>query len=80
MLGKRGHGRGELNRPTGVAIGASDMVYVGVGEGGSGNSVFTPEGRFVTSFGERLGPPCGVAVDDNGVVYVCYYNSFIRLF
>ena len=39
-------------------------------------SVFTCEGKFLTSFGTRgAGPgqinnPCGIAVDKNGVVYV----------
>ena len=40
-------------------------------------SMFTTEGQFVTSFGrEGAGPgefnrPQGLAVDNNGVVYVC---------
>ena len=42
-------------------------------------SVFTSEGHFVLPFGEGLGRPEGVAVDDNGVVYVCYERC-IRVF
>ena len=45
-------------------------------------SVFTSEGQFVTSFGRRgQGPgefnyPCGITVDNSGVVYVCDCRQF----
>ena len=49
-----------------------------IGDGYNGRvSMFTLESRFVTSFGSKgAGPgqfhwPCGLAVDSNGVVYVC---------
>ena len=76
MFGKNGCGGGELDRAFGVAIDASDTVYVSE-LGNSRVSVFTSGGHFVTSFGEGLGPPYGLAVDDNGVVYVCYYNRVV---
>ena len=76
MFGRFGHGREELDTPFGVANDASDTVYVSE-RGNSRVSVFTSEGRFVTSFGEGLGAPCGLAVDDNGVVYVCCKNSVV---
>ena len=78
-FGSRGQRRGELDLPTpiGVAV-ANDMVYVSQGNNCC-VSVFTSEGHFVTSFGEGLGRPEGVAVDDNGVVYVCYDNC-IKVF
>ena len=47
-------------------------------------SVFTSEGVFVTLFGSRgEGPgqfkePCGIAVDNSGVAYVC--DLFITVF
>jgi tripartite motif-containing protein 2/3/tripartite motif-containing protein 71 len=63
MFGRCGHGRGELHYPVGIAIDASDMVYVSE----SGNhrvSVFTSEGQFVTSFGkEGRGPAGSLLVD-----------------
>ena len=37
----------------------------------------TSRGHFMTSFGEGLGSLRGLAVDDNGVVYVCYINSVV---
>ena len=50
-------------------------------------SVFTSEGVFVTSFGScGEGPgqfkrPCGIAVDNSGVVYVCDINNHrVQLF
>ena len=73
MFGKRGCEWGELNRPDGVAIDTDDIVYVTEG-GNCRVSVFTSEGDFVTSFGEALQSPCGVAVDDSGVVFLCYAN------
>ena len=76
MFGKCGKGRGELNSPAGVAIDASGTLYVS-DYGNSRVSVFTSEGHFVMSFWERLGQPNGLAVDDNGVVYVCYDNSVV---
>ena len=75
MFGKRGHGRGELDRPDGVAIDTDDIVYVTEG-GNCRVSVFTSEGDFITSFGKGLGRHCGVAVDDNGVVFLCYSDYF----
>ena len=76
MFGRFGRGRGELDRPVGVAIDTSGTVYVSEG-GNSRVSVFTSGGHFVTSFGEGLGPPDRLAVDDNGVVCVCYKNSVV---
>ena len=71
-------GQGKLlNEPVGIAIDASDMVYVSECNWGHRISVFTSEGQFVTSFGKagkkpgEFTLPCGLAVDDCGVVYVC---------
>ena len=79
MFGRHGHDRGELGQPIGVAIDTSDMVYVSEYLN-SRVSVFTLEGHFMTSlnYGAGLGSR-GVAVDDNGVVYVCYFD-FIGVF
>ena len=65
------------------------MVYIS--ERGSHRvSVFTSEGVFVTSFGSHGGGgpgqvryprPHGVAVDNNGVVYVCEsFNYRVQIF
>ena len=76
MFGRVGRGGGELDWPFGVAIDASGTLYVS-DNGNSQVSVFTSGGDFLTSFGEGLGSPSGLAVDDNGVVYVCYDNSVV---
>ena len=79
LFGRRGQGRGELAEPFYVAVG-SGMVYVSEHDNHR-ISVFTTEGQFKASFGKRgAGPgefdcPCGVAVDINGVVYVCDINN-----
>ena len=76
MMFGSGHGREELDWPVGVAIDASGTVYISE-EDNFRVSAFTSGGHFVTSFGEGLGSPHGLAVDDNGVVYVCYKNSVV---
>ena len=76
MFGTSGDARGDLDKPVGVAIDASGTVYVSELEN-SRVFVFTSGGHFVTSFGEGLGPLSGLAVNDNGVVYVCYKNSVV---
>ena len=71
---------GHLNRPTGIAIDGDDLVYV-TERNYNLVSVYTSIGRFVTSFGSRGKAPgqfdflSGVAVDKNGVVYVCDTNN-----
>ena len=64
------------------------MLHGTSGEGWNDRvSVFTLEGRFVTSFGsEGAGPGqfgwlYGLAVDSNGVVYVCdSHNKKVQVF
>ena len=60
----------------GVAIDSDDVVYV-VEKDNHRISLFTSEGHFLRSFGTRgKGPgqfnsPVGIAVDKDGLVYVC---------
>ena len=85
--GRRGDGRGELNKPGGVCVDSSNSrVYVSE-RLNHRISVFTMDGQFVTSFGSKgkeLGKfhhPRGLAVDNSGVVYVCdTENRRIQLF
>ena len=80
MFGRRGQGRGELDCPSAVAIDTNNLVYVSE-DGNHCVSVFTSEGQFVVSFGRVLNSPCGLAVDDSGVVYVCdTFNNHVVLF
>ena len=85
MFGSCGQGKGELDWPISIAV-HDGLLYVGE-EGNYRVSVFTLEGQFVTSFGsEGTGPgqfqlPCGIAVDSNGVVYVCdRINKNVQVF
>ena len=79
MFGSFGVDRGKLYAPAGIAL-DEDKVYVSE-FGNDQVSVFTSDGLFVTSFGdcgEGLGEfsdPRGLAVDSNGVVYVCDYDN-----
>ena len=50
-------------------------------------SIFTTEGKFITSFGDQgeekdqLKMPCGLAIDSDGILFVCdYENSCILLY
>jgi tripartite motif-containing protein 2/3/tripartite motif-containing protein 71 len=70
----RTFGKCELSEPICVAIGASGMVYVSE-RANHRVSVFTSEGRLVTTFGGG-GDLRGLAVDENGVVYVCERDRY----
>ena len=75
MFGRYGKGRGELTRPQGIALDSSnDHVFVS-DYGNKCISVFTVEGQFVTSFDCGF-IPCGLAVDNCGVVYTAVYFVF----
>ena len=66
-------GDGELHYPTGICIDSTDTVYVAEANNHR-VSVFTCEGSFLTSFGNRGdGPgkfmhPRGITVDKNGII------------
>ena len=68
-------GQGDLDWPRGLELdgnGFNTLVKVRIIA-----YLCSPEGRFVISFGRKeSGPgefvnPCGIAVDENGLVYVC---------
>ena len=84
MFGSPGNGRGELRLPSGIALDPSNK-HVYVSEMNNHRiSVFTRDGQFVTSFGADVAgfSPCGLAVDNSGVVYVCDFsnNNSIQIF
>ena len=79
IIGKRGHGEGELYCPVSVAVDSKDLVYVSE-NGNQRISVFTSEGQFVTSR-DGLNRPRGLAVDKCGLVYVCdTENKCVKVF
>ena len=76
----------KLVKPHSICV-SGDLVYVT--EWGTNNcvSVFTKEGIFITSFGKtgskdgEFKLPSGLAVDSDGILYVCdYCNDRIQLF
>ena len=81
----RGHDAGEAF-PFDVAVDGRGFVYISE-RWNHCVSVFTCEGRFVTSFGDvgsglgQFDSPRGLAVDENGLVYVCDYgNGRLQIF
>ena len=71
-----GSGQGDLSRPHGVCV--TSFVYVADFDNNR-VSVFTKDGQFVTSFGNGhiTSHLYGVAVDNDGFVYVCSDGSVI---
>lgn len=74
-IGKRGDGPTDLNLPRDVAVGADGLLYV-VDGGNFRIQVYSPEGKFVKTFGSiglQLGQfsrPKEIAVDADGNLYV----------
>ncbi len=74
-ISKRGKEDGELNLPRDATIGQNGNLYV-VDGGNFRVQEFTPEGDFVSSFGEigrrsgQFSRPKGIGVDQEGNIYV----------
>ena len=62
-----------LNLPCGISVSSDQLVYV-CDNMNKCVSVFKMSGEFVTSFGQ-FSNPVGIAVDDDGFVYVSAYVS-----
>ena len=70
----KGNASKKLNKPVGICFDVcNDFVFVSEIDVGC-VSVFKPSGEFVISFGE-LNSPAGIAVDEDGFVYVCEHRS-----
>jgi DNA-binding beta-propeller fold protein YncE len=75
-LGAPGHGRGELNLPTDLAVDGEGKLYV-TDPINARIQIFNRDGSFLRAFGEAgdtvgfFGKPKGVAVNSEGHIYVC---------
>lgn len=82
-FGKYGKTNGELSVPLGISVDSVDVVYVSEWDNHR-ISVFTCEGKFLTSFGTfgcRPGEfinPCGIAIYRDGVV--CISDKRLQFF
>ena len=78
-FGKKGKLPGELDSPVGIAH-YSNMIYVADSEN-SRVSVFHTSGRFITTFGQGYIPlPEGLAIDQDGFVFVTCSGNEIKVF
>ena len=70
-IGNQGQQKGKLNHPTGIAIDRFGKVYV-CESGNHRISIFRTSSEFVECFsiGLSMVNPCGVAVDEDGFLYV----------
>jgi hypothetical protein len=79
--GKYGEDATHLNKPSDVAIGKSGNLYVSDGYGNNRIVQFTPEGKFVRSWGHlgnapgEFAQPHAVAADSQGRIYVVDRNN-----
>ena len=75
-FGREGAGPGEFLLPTDVAIDADGFIYVSEYQGNDRISKWSPDLRFVTSFGEapiqglRLSRPAGLDIDGEQTLWV----------
>lgn len=75
-FGRRGSGDGEFELPTDVAVDANGFIYVSEYGGNDRISKFTPDWKYVTSFGgphsgsAALSRPSGLVFDERGDLWV----------
>ena len=86
MFGNKGAENGKLMYPTGICIDSNNVVYI-TELGNNRISVFTINGKFLTSFGTKgneegqFVDPRGIAMDKDGFVYVSdQKNDRIQVF
>ena len=79
-FGKPGTGKGQFDRPRGIACNSTGKVYV-VDDDNHGVQVFTAEGKFLKMFGKcgagrgKLLGPEGITIDSNDMVYVGEWSN-----
>ena len=78
FIGEFGHGLGQLQYPISLVI-YRRLIYV-TDTCNSRISVFDIDGHHVTSFGEGLSHPEGIAIDEDGFIYVTNDQSTLVRF
>ena len=78
-IGKKGHAAGELKHPACIQV-RGQVLYI-TDEMNNRVSVFRTSGQFVTTFGEDyLQGPDGLAIDEDGFVYVASHENKVLVF
>lgn len=80
-IGSQGNQKSRLSRPSGIAIDRFGRMYVSE-MGNNRVSIFHVFSEFLDCFtapGSSMACPCGIAVDEDGYVYVCS-NEAVHVF
>lgn len=81
-LDKQGEGPNHFNQPTAVLVARSGFIYVADGYGNSRIVKFSPEGKYLSSWGKRgsgngeFNTPHAMTIDDKGNLYVTDRENF----
>ena len=79
QFGKKGIGEGELYQPGGIAI-ESDIIYISE-RLNHRISLFSREGEFLRFYGAEFWNPTGIAISNNGIIYVSSFsNDYVKVF
>ena len=74
FIGGLGSGLGQFKHPFSMTFDSKGFMYV-TDRCNNRLQKFTPDGRLLTILGSQLDNPTGIAVDDNGILYVCEYET-----
>ena len=84
--GTGGEANGQFRKPAGIAIDASDNVYI-TDQNNGRVQMFTSDGQFIAAWGttgdgrDQFSQPEGIDVDDSGQIYVADTgNNRVKVF
>jgi len=66
------------HNPTGIAVDKAGRVYTSANLAGNDINIFNPDGKW--AFGINVGRSSGVALDDEGQIYVLCIDGSVRIF
>ena len=76
---EKGASSEQINHPRGICVGSDQFVYVCEKENKC-VSVFKTDGEFVTSFGQFIESPAGIAIDEDGFLYIADFTEAGKIY